>query len=207
MVMPIPLLLWLAGLATLIVALCRISMWVERWKIEREKEEEPYRQPNDQNSRQDTQGSDLSAISSRLYAIAHQLHTQKEQYRRADRDNALRSNITIVCIALTAFFAFGSDWIFYNQLNTMQEDRRAWIGPSDASITSPLAVGQGIKYTVKYINTGREPGVNFYIGVGVKIFSQTEWKSEETSKFIRDFVKGCFAVVPDLPCFFGPRLT
>jgi hypothetical protein len=194
MATPLALLLWLAGLAMLIIALSRISMWMERWKIEREKEEEPYRQPNDQDPSQGTKATDFSTISARLYAIAHQLHTQKEQYRRSDRDNASRSIITIVFIALTAAFACGSDWIFYRQLSEMQTERRAWVGPVDANLPTDLLESGPVKIDVMYSNTGHEPGTNFAVVAFPKVFSQIEWNNGTAKEFIIAYRSLCFNI-------------
>jgi hypothetical protein len=163
MTAPIPLVLWLTGLAALIVILWQASVWMKRWQGKHEKGEEPYRQPNDEDSEEGTKIANFRTISTRLYAIAHQLHTQKEQYRRSERDNASRSIITIVCIAMTAVLAFGSDWIFYDQLSEMQIERRAWLAPIAARIEPDSFVDNknALVMTVDYQNTGKEPALDF----------------------------------------------
>jgi hypothetical protein len=119
--------LYLVAGAALIVALSIGSNWVQRWWKERKPEEYHYRQPDHADRPSYTEETDAHAMAGRLHAIASQLHAQKEEYRRLDRKRELREVVTIVVIALTAAFAFGSDWIFYRQLVEMQAERRPWI--------------------------------------------------------------------------------
>lgn len=39
--------------------------------------------------------------------------------------------------------------------------QRAWVGPSNAKIDGEIAIGKALKIVVDYLNTGREPALNF----------------------------------------------
>jgi hypothetical protein len=67
--------------------------------------------------------------------------------------------------------------------------QRAWIGPIDAHINNPVAVGP-LKAVVAYGNTGREPSPTIST-LAPRIFSYAEWNGGEAVKAIEDVKSEC----------------
>jgi hypothetical protein len=109
----------LAALALLILGLSQLSNWVQRWHVERKKEQNYQSGAHYRERYGNTTQSNRNAVAARLHSIANQFDTYKEQLKRQERKRATRETITLVVIGFTAFFAFGSDWIFYLQLDEM----------------------------------------------------------------------------------------
>jgi hypothetical protein len=106
----------LAGVAVFVVCLTTAAMFVQRWKIEGENEENHIRQQERYDRPAYVSEVDGRAIAPRLHAIAHQLHAQKEQSRRQDRKRSSREIITIVALISAGLFALGSDGLLFWQL-------------------------------------------------------------------------------------------
>src|SRR5262245_36873579 len=48
---------------------------------------------------------------------------------------------------------------------TLRLAQRAWLVPVDARLTSPVKEGEGLRFHVHYINTGREPAIDIHARV------------------------------------------
>jgi hypothetical protein len=67
--------------------------------------------------------------------------------------------------------------------------QRAWIGPTDAHIATPVAVGP-LKAGVSYGNTGREPAPTIAM-LAPKVFSYADWNNGEAVKAIEAVKNEC----------------
>jgi hypothetical protein len=74
---------------------------------------------------------------------------------------------TDICTALLTLFvavaAFGSAWIFQEQLTEARKARiaeeRAWIDPESMVLGSALENGLPVKYQIRIVNPGKEPAI------------------------------------------------
>jgi hypothetical protein len=60
---------------------------------------------------------------------------------------------------------------------------RAWVGPRNAKITSPVEVGKTIEFAIEYANTGREPALDF--AYSVDAFFSSDQDEQRGTTFAR----------------------
>lgn len=188
--------LWFAGLAILIFALWQASVWVQNWQIKRNEEKQHRRRQHYYERYPNIKKRDPFAIRAHVQAIADQLQGYREQQERSERRRAARENLTIVGIFITAALALGQGWIFYNQLNEMQEDRRAWVGPYQAGFEGTLMPNMPIAVHVQYQNTGREPALDAFYDLEHFTVNIADDQAGVTVRRIATYVGRCFATPP-----------
>jgi len=71
---------------------------------------------------------------------------------------------------------------------------RAWVGPSQAKITSPIEAGKPIEIFFEYSNTGREPALDFSYSVDGFISSNEEERRGTSSARVFVALNNCKAV-------------
>jgi hypothetical protein len=186
-------LLGIVAVSLIILLLSRLSEWVERWKVERKKEEHYHRRAHYYERYGNTSQPARNAIAARLHSIANQLDTYKEQQKRSEHKRTAREIITLIVIGFTALFAFGSDWIFYNQLDEMREERRAWLGPVTAGIEGDLTISKPLSIVINYQNTGKEPALNVFYDLSPDTISIADDKAGGTVQRVANYVGRCSA--------------
>jgi hypothetical protein len=115
------------------------------------------------------------------------------------KPGSLNEQIAIIVSSVTGFFAFlaaiaaiVSGWIFYNQLNEMREDRRAWVGPVSAGFPNGLPqVNNPGNVVVNYHNTGREPATDVFSDLNPYIATLAEGLKGIPQAHIAEQVKKC----------------
>jgi hypothetical protein len=187
----------LAGLATLIFGLSHGSVWVQRWQVERKEEKDRARQQKYHERYPNNQRRGPLAIPAHIYAVANKLEAYQRQQERSERRRAAREKLTIGGIFITAFLALGQGWIFYNQLEEMREERRAWVGPLSAGFPNGLPqVGNPGTVTVQYHNTGREPAIDVFADLSPYVVTLTEDQQGVSATHIAEYVGRCRATQP-----------
>ena len=78
-----------------------------------------------------------------------------------------------------------------NRMNA--ESGRAWVGPNNVSIRSPMVDGQGLKATINYQNFGREPGTGLSIRGKNRVFDASEWNDRKHQDFVTDLSNICLS--------------
>lgn len=104
---------------------------------------------------------------------------------------------TVVNVAVAAL-----QWDVLRKTDTAS--RRAWIGPSTASITSGVEKDKGIAAQVQYLNTGREPAFDLVPYTDVAIFSLADWENGSAARVIMGWKDECLAANPP---FGGTRMA
>jgi hypothetical protein len=61
---------------------------------------------------------------------------------------------------------------------------RAWVGPSNVAIVSPVVKDSGISLQIFYQNSGREPGINAAVLHGNDVFTEPEWSDGTSSHYM-----------------------
>jgi hypothetical protein len=130
-------------------------MWMQRWQIKREIEKHDAGDPKQNKTGDEQQETIWYAISARIHTIGEHLHTQGEEQSRQDRKRASRETKMLILVGVTAFFAFGSDWIFYRQLSGMRDDQRPWVGLHGVD-----HVQNANAFMVSIINSGKSPAMH-----------------------------------------------
>jgi hypothetical protein len=149
----------------LIAVLAVFSSRMERRQIQRKKEENEASRKDTYERHQNISNAAPDSISRNIYALGSAIYAQSKEQGRQDRARAAREIVTIVVIAITAFFALGSDWIFYQQYSVMsgqlsqaRDENRPWIGIG--LDLSPFQLNQVFRVTVTYTNVGHSPAFN-----------------------------------------------
>jgi hypothetical protein len=186
------------GLVILVVVVFSSAVWrserVQRWQVKNEIRKQRARNKEQQKAEDERYDTVWHAISARIHAIAEHLYAQSEEQTRQDNKRSSRENKALIIIATTAALAFISDGIFYYQLNEMRNDGRAWVGPTNATVTSTFKVGEPISLGLVYNNTGRTPATHLFIDDKIIIFSIDEWNKGEAAKEIIEYQKSCMAI-------------
>lgn len=187
------------GLIVLVVTVLVSAVWrsdrVQRWQIKNEIKKQRARNKEQEEADNKRHSTPLHAISAHVHTIGNALHAQGEEQDRQDRERASRENRVLIVIALTAILAFVSDWIFYNQLNEMRNDGRAWVGAINATIVPTFQVGEPASMTLIYSNTGKTPATNLIIASTAEMFSRDEWNKGNASIQIANYEKKCMATL------------
>jgi len=89
---------------------------------------------------------------------------------------------------VAAIATIASDWIFYNQLREMREDRRAWVAPSRGSLVGFIA-NRAIRPKIDFTNTGKEPAHLIGRYIIPVTFGRDLWYSGVAGQIIIDFQK------------------
>jgi hypothetical protein len=71
-----------------------------------------------------------------------------------------------------------------------QMSGRAWLGPNDATIQSPMTLSQPIRAIIGFVNTGKEPAFA-NTSIFAKTYSPDDWKSGAAADDITKFQEGC----------------
>jgi len=66
----------------------------------------------------------------------------------------------------------------------LEKSQRAWLGPQNVAIVSPVTIGKGISLQIFYENSGREPGLNAIILHNSHIFKDSQWSDGTAAKEI-----------------------
>jgi hypothetical protein len=93
--------------------------------------------------------------------------------------------VAAVALVATAVFAVIGAWIATIQLGETREERRAWVGPTHASMNEPSQPNSPLFPTVSLRNTGREPALNSKI-----YFDQDPLTVAKDDPTIHDIEKG-----------------
>jgi hypothetical protein len=187
----------LAGLVTLIFGLSHGTLWVQRWQVERKEEKDRARQQKYHERYPNNQRRGPLAISAHIYAVANKPEAYQRQQERSERRRAAREKLTIGGIFITAFLALGPGWIFYNQLEEMREERRAWVGPVSAGFPTRLPqVGNAAFAVVQYHNTGREPAIDVFSDLSPYIATLEDDNQGIPRQHIAEYVDRCRAMSP-----------
>ena len=192
-------LLCIAILGTLIFAASRVSEWIYARQINRKHEKSYQRREQYYERYGNTTKPSSNAIAARLHSIYHQFNAYKEQQHRQERKRTTREVITLIVIGITAFFAFGSDWIFYDQLTEMRVERRAWVGPISAGFSGALPkVGEESTFSVEFHNTGREPAFDLFSDLTPFMATLEDTTDGVTAARIDEYVRSCRLINPAL---------
>jgi hypothetical protein len=88
--------------------------------------------------------------------------------------------------------AFASAWIFYQQLQEMREEKRAWVGPISAGFANGLPQeGNPATVNVQHHNTGREPAIDVFSDLSPYVVTLEEDQAGVTATHVRQFVEKC----------------
>jgi Flp pilus assembly protein TadB len=132
----------MAFLASLVcVALIIFLLSVILAAIDRN-ETENSRESDNEDTTSNNQGT--HANTEQLVAtIANEIHTYRCYRQSNEGHRAKREKTTIILLGFTAIFplvaagsAIYSAWIFYDQLDMMRTERRAWVGPVSGLFSS-----------------------------------------------------------------------
>jgi hypothetical protein len=118
------------------------------------------------------------------------------QARLAARGGAVRDIVLIVAVALLALIAFGSDWVFYRQLDEMRAARRAWLAPQSARSDRAPIVGRSFDVSVLTQNSGAEPAVDIFADAAPFTVALAEAGAPAVDRNIRDALNRCLATKP-----------
>jgi hypothetical protein len=155
----------LAGLALFIFLLNLLSSTIQQW-IGNEPNAADVQKASTKDE-QDEQGQPVERVFiDRIESIANAIHAYNNKRDYHERRRSRRETNTIIALSAAAIFAFltagaafYSDWIFSDQLEEMRQDRRAWVGPTHASLDAPVRADVGLSAIVALRNTGREPSL------------------------------------------------
>jgi hypothetical protein len=107
------------------------------------------------------------------------------------------SSLTTVFTLFAASAAFASGWIFYEQLQEMREEKRAWVGPISAGLPNGLPQeGNPATIAVQFHNTGREPAIDVVYDLRFWIVTLAEDQEGITKAHIKQFVEQCRQIQP-----------
>jgi hypothetical protein len=189
----------LAGLAIFIVAITHATL-VMRQSMKNSDEQAVTRKPNKKRpieKKPEGLSADFSAL---IDAIAEEGQASRDEEKREDDLKQVREWLTIALLVSTVVLLGWqvSEMVkVYEPIQTQAEAaitvQRAWIGPTDANIVGAIVVGQGIKATVQYANTGREPGTAFVPIALFKVFDLAAWNDGSAFKYINEFSNGCMS--------------
>jgi hypothetical protein len=164
-------LLGLAGLAIFIFLLNLLQSTIQQWMGDKthaaDNQEASAKDRLDQDQELQEQLVEPVLIN-RMDAIANAIRAYHKTRDIRDLRRLRNEQITIIALSFAALFAFLtflaagiSDWIFSGQLDTMREERRAWVGPVSGGFPNGLPqVGTPGTVTVQFHNTGREPALD-----------------------------------------------
>ncbi|MGC2412835.1 MAG: hypothetical protein WA459_09115 [Stellaceae bacterium] len=100
-------------------------------------------------------------------AVAAAITSYEQRRDTHERHRASREAVTIRVLTATGGFAllaaiaaFSSDWIFWGQLQEMNEEQRAWIAPAMMELDRQLKDGPPLLVSVLYFNTGKYPALD-----------------------------------------------
>ncbi len=69
--------------------------------------------------------------------------------------------------------------------------QRAWVGPTNAKIDGEIAVSKPLSIVIDYLNTGREPALNFMVTANAFVSSTDEESRGVTMARVNADFKGC----------------
>jgi len=125
-----------------------------------------------------------------ISGIADEIKNSTKENEKEDRARARRDNITIWLVFATFIAALAGDVIFFVTLQDARhaakiqhsdtqdaaiENGRAWVGPTQASISGTIASGQTITATIMYENFGKEPATDTEIVPAISSISADKW--------------------------------
>jgi hypothetical protein len=112
------------------------------------------------------------------------------------RTGAVRDIVLIVAVALLALIALGSDWVFYRQLDEMRAARRAWLAPQSANSDKAPVVGRPFDLSVLTQNSGAEPAIDIFTDAAPFTVALADAGSPSVDRNIRDALNRCLASKP-----------
>ena len=147
----------------------------------------------------DQQGRASPDFAALIYAINSQARANRTEERREDDGKIVRESLTIMLLCATLL---ALSWQVYEmirvydpikaQADAARNTERAWVGSPDAGFEADLVKEQPAKIGMAYINSGREPALDFTISGSAKTFTKDEWDSGIAAKVIVDAAHECF---------------
>jgi hypothetical protein len=142
-------------------------------------------------------GSLSPSFSGLIEAINAHSRANIAEERKEDYERALRERITIVLLSVTmlaiVFQVIEMKRVYEpirQQGDTAIIEKRAWIGPSGVIITEEPVIGQPIKTTASYVNTGKSPAGLFNSMIPYN-FSRNDWNNGSACQVLINFKNFC----------------
>lgn len=165
----------IVGVAVLVALLTYLSTQIQRWQTENDEEGNAERD----SSRCYEPGDDIHpagarTIAAHIYSIAKQLHAQKVQQNRQDRDRSSREIGTLIFAAAAGVAAVISAVLLGIQLvdarDALALSQRAMVVSDDLKISPATDDGHNIVYTMiseTIENSGNTPTRNLQVYAGM----------------------------------------
>jgi type II secretory pathway pseudopilin PulG len=146
----------------------------------------------------------IKAIDEKFNRENHKEHTRKKWDRFWEIAGVaglwIAAAVGIVAVLVSSYDSGEQRWVMQGQLNAMsgqlnemRQQKRAWIGPSNEEINTPIVSGKSIHITVQYNNTGGVPATNFTSIFHIREFSRKQWVGDAAVDIIISLKDDCFS--------------
>jgi len=161
------------------------------------------------NDRQQDGGTQNNQIVPLLNAVINENRAYHRERYRQEQNKQLRDWVTVAALVAAGTFA-AMQWAemsaVYQPISEQAQAahdafiaaNRAWVGPVSATVPK-IEKGKGLEVTLKYLNSGREPALDFGAIPNLWISSIKDWNSGAAADKIINWKNVCFGVKQTIP--------